>query len=347
MIFTKIGAGLDMRGCPNRCRHCWLGVTPNRNLTTDDLHFVADQFRPFTDHLDVWDHYREPDYADNYRQMWDISSSLSAHVEPHFELISYWRAVRDESYIPWVYSMGVRAAQLTIFGDEEMTDYFVGRKGAYHDILKTIEILLANRIAPRIQFFVYKKNIDQLVYIQQLIEDLRLEERCAIFEKPFAFFLHQGSCGGENEQFYDQWITPEDVVKIPPKLLEHTLKHFGKSDIFEVLGEPEQALHNRLSIETATMKSIVTDTPWFFVDGDFNVYPNYETPSHLWCLGNLKTDGAGAILDKYLGEQSPAQRTMTTVPIGEMVKAVGDPNSQRLMTEWDYMNFILTKYCRL
>lgn len=37
MQFEKITACLDMAGCPNRCRHYWLGNTPNGCLTTDDL----------------------------------------------------------------------------------------------------------------------------------------------------------------------------------------------------------------------------------------------------------------------------------------------------------------------
>jgi len=53
MKFEKITACLDMYGCPNRCKHCWPGHTPNGNLTIDDLIFVAEQFRPFTDNLEV------------------------------------------------------------------------------------------------------------------------------------------------------------------------------------------------------------------------------------------------------------------------------------------------------
>ena len=129
-----------MYGCPNRCKHCWLGVTPNGNLSIDDLKFVAEQFRPFTDNLEVSDRYREEDYSDNYKELWRITSELSDTKTPHFELISYWRAVRDKEYVPWLASLGVKAAQLTIFGDEKTTDYFVGRKGTFQEILQTSEV---------------------------------------------------------------------------------------------------------------------------------------------------------------------------------------------------------------
>jgi MoaA/NifB/PqqE/SkfB family radical SAM enzyme len=345
MTFEKITACLDMFGCPNRCKHCWLGVTPNGNLTVDDLKFVAEEFRPFTDNLEIADRYREEDYPDNYKELWAITAELSDTKTSHFENISYWRAVRDKEYVPWIYFQGVRAAQLTIFGNEETTDYFIGRKGAFKEIMQTVEILLRNRIAPRIQMFIYKNNISQLPYIQRLIETLDLEKQCLGFDKEFVFFLHQGSCDGENEQFYDVWITLEDVDKIPQKLIDFSLKHYGKSSIMEVLGETEKELYNQLIYDSST-GNIITNSPVFLIDKDFNVYSNYETPSKEWCLGNLKTDRAEKALDNYINNNSTAQHIMATVPIYEMVKKCGNAESMRLFGKWDYKNFILNKYCR-
>jgi MoaA/NifB/PqqE/SkfB family radical SAM enzyme len=150
MKFKKITVCLDMYGCPNRCKHCWLGTTPNGNLSIDDLIFVAEEFRPYTDNLEISDRYREEDYNDNYKELWRITTELSDTKTPHFENISYWRAVRDNEYVQWLSSLGVKAAQLTIFGDEATTDYYVGRKGAFQEILYAIDILLKYGIAPRI-----------------------------------------------------------------------------------------------------------------------------------------------------------------------------------------------------
>ncbi|MCL2171241.1 MAG: hypothetical protein FWB71_03730, partial [Defluviitaleaceae bacterium] len=282
-------------------------------------------FRPFTNDLEVSDRYREEDYPDNYKELWEITAALSDSKTPHFENISYWRAVRDGEYAAWLYSHGVRAAQLTIFGGEETTDYFVGRKGAFAEILQTIEILLANKIAPRIQTFIYKNNISQLPYILQLIESLDLENRCAGLDKEFSFFLHQGSCSGENAQFYDTWITPEDLKKIPPKLLDFTTKHFNTQNTAEIFGETEQSLYARLIHDPSHLDSIITDAPIFFIDKNFNVYPNYETPSPAWHLGNLKTDGIQKVLNAYLNNNSPAQHTMATTPINKMAKTTETP----------------------
>lgn len=135
MKYKKITVCLDMYGCPNRCRHCWLGAQDNGNLTVQDLKDTAEAFRAFADTFEIFDWYREPDFRDNYKELWKLTEELSDRKTPHYELISFWRAVRDPEYIPWVASLGVRNAQLTLFGDEAATDYFIGRKGAYQEIL--------------------------------------------------------------------------------------------------------------------------------------------------------------------------------------------------------------------
>jgi len=184
-----------------------------------------------------------------------------------------------------------------------------------------------------------------LPYIQNLIETLNLEKRCADIGREFEFFLHQGSCSGENEKLYDAWITPDDIDKIPNKLIDLTLKHYGKSHIRDILGDTEKELYSQLIIDSST-ENIVTNKPVFYIDKDFNVYPNYETPSQFWCLGNLKIQGAEEILSNYVNNTSIAQNVKLTVPINKMVIKHGDPESMRLFGKRDYMNYILHKYCR-
>ena len=114
--------GLDMRGCPNRCRHCWMGHAPNRYLAEADLRFVHDAFRPYARRLELDTWTREPDFADNYRALWALRAELSDALTPHFELMSVWCAARDPGYVPWLREMGVRRVQLTLFGGEALTD---------------------------------------------------------------------------------------------------------------------------------------------------------------------------------------------------------------------------------
>ncbi len=50
----ELTIALDMYGCPNRCKHCWLGVPPCGNMPVSELEHAAEAFRPFTDSLTVY-----------------------------------------------------------------------------------------------------------------------------------------------------------------------------------------------------------------------------------------------------------------------------------------------------
>jgi MoaA/NifB/PqqE/SkfB family radical SAM enzyme len=341
--FKKITACLDMAGCPNRCRHCWLGASPNGHLKLPDLTYVAGVFRPFAQKFEVASWYREPDYLDNYKELYEAECCLSAVHTPHYELMSFWRAVRDPEYVPWLRSLDVKASQLTLFGGEKATDFHYRRKGAFAEIMKSIDLLLENGIAPRIQIFIHQKNMGEMPFLGGLVEALC--PRVKDIGQELAAFVHQGSCEGENEELYDIRVTPEQVREIPPILATSTLKHFQKPDLFGVFGQPEQGLCQALADDPST-QSFVTDTPIFFIDKDFFVYPNTTEPTRWWRLGNLKTDGCKAILNNYQNGTSVAQRIAGTVPVCEMAKACGDMKSQRLFTRGDYLAYLLNRYCR-
>lgn len=345
MKFKEITVCLDMYGCPNRCRHCWLGVTSNGNMPVSELEFAAEQFRPFTDCLIVNDWYREPDYGDHYKELFAFCNRLSDQPIAHFELVSFWRLVRDPEYAGWLCSLGLKKAQLTVFGGEETTDFYIGRRGAYAEILRAVEILLEHRISPRIQMFVNKNNIHECGDVEALILSLDLENRCRSFGGEFSFFLHQGSCDGENEKLYDVRVTLDDLVGVPPLLEAYTLRHFGKERLIGVFGETERFLYEKLIADGST-SSYVSDHPVFYVDREFNVYPNITSPSPAWCLGNLKKHGAAGVLENYSENKSPAQHARLTVPLCEIVKARGSRTSERLFSEGDYIEFLVNGYCK-
>ncbi len=351
MKYERLTIALDMHGCPNRCRHCWLGWGPNAGLGPEDLRFVAEAFRPHTQRLIVYDWYREPDMTGDYRELWQLCGALSTPGEKrdHFELASVPRLARDRDYPQWLRSLGVNVVQLTFFGGEEVTNRMSGRPGAYQDLLTAIERLLENGLAPRIQVFVNKSNLDQLPFLDQLIDRLALPARCQAVGKEFVFFLHQGSCDGKNRDFYPQWLTPEDLEKIPPRLAAYSLKHWGAADLWEVFGRPEGELVEELLEDPTTQKMAQTE-PVLYIDSSFSVYPNFTAPSPHWLLGNLKAPGrspeenAGAALEFYAENRSPGQHARATVPVGELARCCGDRKSRRLFCKGDYIDYLLGRY---
>jgi hypothetical protein len=67
--YTKIITCLDLAGCPNRCKHCWLGAATNGNMTADDMIYIFEAFRPYTKDLEISSWYREPDFRDDYKEL--------------------------------------------------------------------------------------------------------------------------------------------------------------------------------------------------------------------------------------------------------------------------------------
>lgn len=346
MQYENILIALDMLGCPNRCRHCFVGWRPNPKLVESDMRSVAEAFRPYAKTLTVNDWTREPDFGDDYKEKWELCNRLSTEPPEHYELASVWRLARDREYAPWLKSLGLRYVQLTLFGGEELTDYFTGRRGAYQDILKAIDVLLENGIAPRLQAFANQKTIPELPKVVELIDGLELEKRCEAIGIPFACFVHQGSCDGEAEKLYPIWVTSGDLGKIPDRLAQYTLKHFNAPDIKAVFGREERELYSELINDHTTQSLGGTAPAVLYIDGEFNVTPNIGVPARQWQLGNLKEQGPEEILSNLAEDRSQAQRIRTTVPLSELAKACGDQDSCRLFDRDDYIEYLLNRYCQ-
>lgn len=347
MQFSHITVAADLYGCPNRCRHCWLGHSPNGRPDNAEklLTRISSAFRPFTRTFEIDWWYREPDYPDNYRELWELTTSLSDAKTPHFELASVWRLVRDEGYAKWLAGLGVEAVQLTLFGGEETTDRYTGRRGAYREILEAAEILLAHGIAPRIQTFVNRETLPELPFLEKLLEELALEERCAAIGRPFRYFMHTGSCDGAAENLYDIWLTQEELCQIPETLARYTCTHFGVKRLDEVFGRTEAEWFSLLADAPAATEP-TDENPVFLVDHRLDVYPNFTAPAPWWKLGNLETHGAAEILRRYRENESPAQRIRCTVLLGEIVRQCGNPDSRRLFGRGDFIDLMLNRYCR-
>jgi MoaA/NifB/PqqE/SkfB family radical SAM enzyme len=341
MKLNKITACLDLAGCPSRCLHCWLGCMSSGSLTAGDLCFAAEAFRPYAEKIEVFSWCREPDYRKDYRALWALEARLSDEKTPHFELMSLWRAARDESYIPWLRELGVRRMQLTLFGGRETTDRYYGRAGAFDEVLRAIARLRQNGIVPRLQVFVNRENIGEMPGIEALAQETGLAQ-----DPEFRAFAHQGSCDGENEKLYPIRITPQEAARIPPRLRAWTEQYLGRP-LEAVFGQTEAALCSEMAESPAVHGGAREEGgAVFYIDQRMDVYPNWTAPGPAWRLGNLRADGAAAILARYLADDTPGQRACARVTEGELVRACGDGRSQRLFTRDDYRMYLINRYAR-
>lgn len=342
---SYLGVMVDMAGCPNRCRHCWLGSHCNGNISVSEFRNIVEQFRNWRDEngnaikeLGFFSWWREPDYRDDYREMWQLEQELSSpgRAQRH-ELLSTWRLARDEDYAKWAATLESKACQITFFGMEESTDWGMRRNGAFRDQLTATERCLSAGIAPRWQLFLTKRCLNELDKFLGLIYDLNLFKRCEDMGRKFEVFIGGMSPEGNGYEIDNLRIEASDLHLIPNELL--AISREG----LVMLGQPEDKLLIELT-ECDTPPNMDANIPSLAVNADYNVYPNLAEPTEWWRLGNLKTDGIDKILRSYHDETTPGMKTNRTLPISVLAKTYGDPNSKKLYDKNDLITRLMHQW---
>lgn len=325
---------VDMYGCPNRCRHCWLGHMPNRKMDDKADEWIVNYFKPYFPNISFYSWMREPDFCNDYKERWLKDNKLSIGMTPErFELASFWRLVRDSEYVRFLKKVGVKTVQLTFFGLENLTDKYVGRTGAFQELLQATEILLRNEIAPRWQTFLYEENKDELVELLKLSEQLKLKERCQTFGAEFKFFVHTGGCDGENRKQYDIWIEKEHI---PEMLIPYYLDYETLLTEKECCGLlKEDMTHNIPHNE---------DTIVLYVSNNYDIFFNFTNMSKEWKIGNLKTDNQKELIRRIIEEDIPALNLARQITMKELVATYGNTQSNRAFQLEDYKNYLLNRY---
>ena len=138
-------------------------------------------------------------------------------------------------------------------------------------------------------------------------------------------------------------MAPRDVLdRIPPYLVEKTLQHAGKDTLEECLGKAETDWLPELLEEHAPFAAH-PETLAFMVTPDLDVYCNLGEPMPWWRLGNLDGDGLDAIMQRYERDEVLGLQAMFHVPVSELARAYGRPNS-RLLYERDDL---ITRWLRM
>ncbi len=328
----------DMYGCPNRCKHCWLGHMPNRKIPDGSDELIVNFFKPHFHSITFYGWVREPDYCENYVERWQRDIQISVNANPQrFELASFWRLVSDENYVRFLKSVGVNTVQLTFFGTEEITDWYIGRKGAYQELLQATEILIDNQIAPRWQVFINTENATDIIQLLAHSKELKLSERCKAFGGEFSFFIHSGSCDGENRKLYPLRINKEDI---PVDLIPYYI-NFSETktevELCELLANDNTcfAYHNENEI---TLN----------IANNFDVYFNFTHMLPEWKIGNILTDDSNELVRRVIDEDTPALRLARKMPVSELVSQFGNPLSHKIFDcVDDYKAYLLNEMIRL
>lgn len=329
MTGKKLDLCVDLYGCPNRCLHCWLGHMPNRDMGPEADRFIAEYFAPYFEQLAFYSWLREPDFCEDYRARWERDLSLSRNAAPErFELASFWRIARDEEYVPFLRSLGVKKVQLSFFGLRDTQDRYVGRRGAFGEVLTATERLIDGGMIPRWQCFINEENREELTEVLGMAEDLR-RGRCPALE----FFVHEGSCDGENRKLYPLRIRRGHV---PPELIPFYLNYDRL--------QTEAECRERLLADRDHPEFPLGEELTLYVSNEFEVYYNFTEMSRPWAIGSLKTEPAASLVPRILRGDSPALRAAGETTWAALAEAFGDPASDRLFDPEDYKLYLFNEY---
>ncbi len=314
---------VDMYGCPNRCKHCWLGDLPNKPFLDNYDDFIVKLFKPYFKDISFYSWLREPDFCNDYKDRWIKDNELSSIKPQRFELASFYRTTRDPEYVKWLKEVGTKKVQLTFFGLEDATDEFVGRKGAYQELIKASEILKENDIEPRWQIFIYETNKEEVVKLLGIAKKMNIKE----------IIIHEGSCDGNNRKLYDIRINKHSIPdEVKPYFLDYS-NIMSEKECIEILKD------DNLHYLPHNDKEIV-----LYITSDLNVYFNFTNPSPAWKIGNIKDDKIDDIVRKTVEEDIPALTLAKTISIKELIKRYGKDNSDRVFSIDDYKMYLLNNY---
>lgn len=327
------GVAFDMHGCPNRCRHCWLGSAAHGALSEDDVRWGVSRFRDHFNTVDTsiktlsvatW--FREPDFSDDYRQMYDLESELSDGKPTRYELLSVWRLARDKKYAEWAKSIGPDTCQISFFGLKETNDWFHRRHGAFDDALIATERLLEAGMKPRWQLFITMKLLPELNEFLELVGQLHLRERVNELGGEFQIFMHPPGPDYEGRRIENLRPTADDVANLPDAILTPSREHLGR----QTLWETESALHAAILEGAATRdQGSLSEVIWFFVCNNWDVFANLGTLEPWWSLGNLKNDTVETILSRFENDESLGLQSLCKPSI-ELAETYGNPKGRKV-----------------
>jgi len=334
-------------------------------VSEETFRWVVQQFKEwvypgaqelFANPLNVMTWYREPDFAPNYRELYEIEKELNGGKSVRFELLSIWRLARDESYAKWARDVGVsdkclgtnadegtRSCQISFFGMEKTTDYFTRRHGSFRDNLVATERLLEVGIKPRWQLFLTKPIIPELDDLLHLAESMNLEKRVRDIGGEFEIFIH--TPGPDGEAWNIEHLRPDvDVIsQIPTYLVNKTKAHFGTSSVEEAFGYAENDLIEQL-LNDSQPYAWQPEHLAFMVTSDLDIFSNIAELTPWWRLGNLKTDGIGEIMRCFENDDTPGMYAHFHISISTLADAYGQIGSRKIYKIADLKSRLLRQW---
>jgi len=352
----EVSIAFDMFGCPNRCRHCWLGKSSGRKMDRHEVyikfkrireHVVKGLEKPCLDNIKYFaSNFREPDFSNDYKELFEkeLEYNNGVNFRKNYELLSIWRLARDEEYAKWAKEIGTKKCQITLFGMEETTDWFYRRKGAFKDCIIATKRLLRVGIKPRWQLFLTKRIIPELGDLLNLIDQLNLRKRVKELGSDFEFFMHDPSPTGEGRKIEYLRPTIDEIKNIPKEIVEATKRHFKRDKLYYTEMEWLDTLDKKE--EKYPIGFSYPNELWFFVDSNWDVYSNIGTLEPWWRLGNLKETPLNEIFSNFRENKILGLKVIYSIDPKQLAKLYGNLKSSLVyMSKSDLLSLYIEKYC--
>ena len=344
-----VGLAFDMRGCPNRCRHCYLGPGSNYTLSEEDVRWGVSQFRDLIairntpiKKLSVSTWFREPDFGGDYRKLYDLEAELGDGKPNRYELLSVCRLAQDDTYAQWAKSVGPDTCQISFFGMRETNDWFFRRKGAFDDALTATERLLDAGMKPRWQVFLTTKLLPELGEFLRLIDQHRLRHRVQELGEEFQIFLHPPGPDHEARRIENLRPNAEQVADLPEVILSPSQKHFGK----DILWQTEETLYAEILNDDDIEGRWLPKVLWFFVCSDWDIFANVGTLEPWYRLGNLKRDSFESIIRKFEDDSVLGLNVQFHESPVRLAEHFGDPRGQKVYSsKEDLLSLYRGRHC--
>jgi MoaA/NifB/PqqE/SkfB family radical SAM enzyme len=276
---------------------------------------VADTFSPFVYH-EVTAH---PDFVTLLEQCREFSNDPEATWDT-LATNGYGvaRAAEPEGMLRRLRDFGMDRLSFTLHGLELHHDWFVCRRGAYEDIWEAARLCDQVGLAKYFNIFLDRRNVANLgpLLEQTGAAGANTGREAGVSVSVPAFVANHRS------HIYEETLRPR-LSDLEP-VRHHLEERWG--GLLEQYTEAFLTARMLDSCDTShpTEKSSPgREVARLVVDGAFDVYEKPWLFEHgLVKLGNLKTDGLSAVLDRYAARKPPSYPD-----VADLARRYGDPES--------------------
>lgn len=324
-LYDSIGLFLNVTGCVNRCKHCYLPENIFKFKTFEEIKEIIDNYAKVL---------KRPSLTK--------SAYLYFHDEPttHPKIISILEYMRSKE-IKYASSLstngfgicrrkdwkeilaafkkvGTRRLHLALFGEREYHDWFVGRNGAFDTIVETSRRGKEMGYSIVWSLFLTKDNCDDLIRIREQLKNERIS--VAIWG-------------------YSSRVVDKEY------LLHPTSKELKKvKDLLEVPTQKDLTIKTEkewveMCMAKENMEPYISDreedrkNPWL-IEYEWVLY-NHVFMRSDFIVGNLRTDNLRDVFSKSLCSKG-SKKCDELVPLS-IAQEIGNAQSDRVYYFWDLL----------